>query len=140
MHQLLDCGTLANQVRLMKTLCTMLIALLFVHLQCGGSCLAESLRLETLGPTSAEPPCHQHGPTPTNDQPTHHAEGTEGTCTQGPLIEAKLSIAKVVLQWEATFPDAIGTSQPSDLEIHRYIPADARILLRPAAAISVLRV
>src|SRR5262245_5449157 len=122
----------------MKTLCAMLIVLLFVHLQCGGSCLAESLRVETDAPaTSAEPPCHQQGQTPTNDQSSHHAEGT---CAQGPVIEAKLSVVKVILQWDAPLPDAIGTDQPSDFEIGRYTPGDPAILLRPPAAISVLRI
>src|SRR5262249_2698305 len=120
------------------TLCAMLIVLLFVHLQCGGSCLAESLRLETHPPsTSAEPPCHQHSQTPTNDQSSNHAEGT---CTQGPLIDSKFSAGTVMLQWDATLPGAIGTGQPSDFDIFRYTPADPVILFHPPVSISVRRI
>ncbi len=122
----------------MKILSTMLILLLFLHLQCGGSCLTESFGLGALPATKTQPPCHQQGQTPSNDShPSHHSDGT---CTQGPLIEAKLSIGKVVLQSDATLPDTIRTSQPSDFEMRGCIPADPRILLSPPTAISVLRI
>src|SRR5262249_5182290 len=123
----------------MKTLPTMLILLLLLHLQCGGSCLAESLDRATQGATDAQPPCHQHGQTPTNkpQQSSHHVEGT---CAQAPVIEAKLDIGKAVLQLGAILPDVITASQPNNFEMHRYIPDDLRSLLLRPSAISVLRI
>src|SRR5262245_59236533 len=114
----------------MKTLCGVLICLLLLHLQCGGSCLTESLDHGNFAaPRSEEPPCHQHSQSPTNNpQPSRHAEGT---CTQGPLISAKLSFGKVVLESHATLPDTLGTSQPSDFELRRYTPVDPQILAPP---------
>src|SRR5262249_56096933 len=100
----------------MKTLSTMLILLLFLHLQCGGSCLSESLGANPA--TNTEPPCHDQ--TPTNDpQPSHHPDAT---CSQGPLIEAKLSIGKVIFQSDAALPDTIRSSHPTNFQIRRHIP------------------
>src|SRR5262245_34012383 len=123
----------------MKTLSTMLILLLLLHLQCGGSCLAESLDRAMQGATDAQPPCHQHGQTPTN-QPQQSSHHVEGTCAQGPVIEAKLGIGKAVLQLGAILPDAIAASQPIDFEMHRHIPDDLRSLSPQPSTISVLRI
>jgi hypothetical protein len=122
----------------MKILATILVLLLFLHLECGGSCLAESFHARTHAAANEEPPCHQHGQTPTNDTPSsHHAEGT---CAQGPLIEAKLSVSKVVLHWDGTLPTTVETGQAIGFELRRNTPIDLRILIPPPTPISVLRI
>ena len=124
----------------MKTLCSSLILLLLLHLQCGGSCLAESLGLPgRTAPASTEPPCHQHGQTPVNDQqPPHQADSI---CSQGPLIQSKLSIGKVVLHLDATLLlDEIDTMHPADFNVRRYVRLSPQLVLLSPAAFSVLRI
>ena len=65
----------------------LLIAALVVHLQCGGSCLAETLNSQTAGASSSvEPPCHEHQQPTDSPQQNHDRFNS---CSQGPLIEAK---------------------------------------------------
>src|SRR5215475_241330 len=138
MHQTVECGTLRRLGTVMKTFATILIFLLFLHLECGGSCLAESFVSRTHVATNGEPPCHQHGQAPTNDAPSsRHAQGT---CAQGPLIEGKLSVGKVVLHWDVTLPSTVEMGQAIAFELRRNTPIDLRILIPPPAAISVLRI
>jgi len=66
----------------MKILCAILIAIVVVHLQCGGSCLGESSKI----PVSTDPPCHQHSNTPKDSDQPHESNNR---CGQGSLIEAK---------------------------------------------------
>jgi hypothetical protein len=72
----------------MKYVCMLLIAVLVVHLQCGGSCLAEMLSSQAdVSKGSAEPPCHQHQQQSSDvPQPRHD---TVSSCSQGPIIDAK---------------------------------------------------
>ena len=59
-----------------------LVAILLVHLQCGASCLVDSLKLPTT------PPCHQH--------PSDESKSRCGG--QGSLLEAKLIPLAVTTQ------------------------------------------
>ena len=69
----------------MKVLCGLFIAILFAHLLCDGSCLADSLSVTNAQPAQpAQPPCHKHSGS-SSDKP--HSD----LCTQGPLIEGKFA-------------------------------------------------
>ena len=57
----------------MKIVCALLVVVLLVHLECIGSCLAES----------AQPPCHQH-------QSQHDANSS---CSDKPLVDANSAAA-----------------------------------------------
>src|SRR5262245_29740938 len=118
----------------MKTLATVLILFLILHLQCGGSCLSQSFGARTHDTTNEVPPCHQHGQTRT----TPSSQYPQTSCAPGPLIEAKLSTGKILLEWDPTFVAALEMSQPSNLEMLRNTPTDPRIPLFPPTAISVL--
>jgi hypothetical protein len=66
----------------MKIFCTILVAILLIHLQCGASCLVDSLKVQTA------PPCHQH-----------HSDESKSRCGgQGSLLEAKLVPLAVMTQ------------------------------------------
>src|SRR5437867_2424767 len=74
----------------MKTLSFMLAAVMIMHLQCGGSCLSESLQ-------AAQPPCHQHGSAPSKTPQVPH--DANSPCTQGPLIESQfMAVLPVTIQ------------------------------------------
>jgi hypothetical protein len=73
----------------MQALSGILVAALFVHLQCAGSCLTAA--------TQTEPPCHQHSGAP-EKQPAHEQNSL---CSQAPVAEAKL-----LLKSNLTLPPA----------------------------------
>jgi hypothetical protein len=118
----------------MKTACSILILVLLAHVQCGGSCVAETLK--HLRPAASEPPCHQHSQNPEKQRPVHQ---TEGTCSQGPLIESKVFGKRAAMPEIAVF--ALPTAVQAD-----YSPLLYRLdvpvpLTRPSPpSLSILRI
>src|SRR5262249_6002834 len=88
----------------MKLFSAFLSIVMFLHLQCGGSCLngASGGPVQT-SETSGEPSCHHHEEVPaSNNQPSHDVNGP---CTRGQFIESKLSNSgKVILQITSLLP------------------------------------
>ena len=118
-----------------------IIAALLMHLQCGSSCLAESLgsRQQTT-PISTEPPCHQHSQAPSNDPVPKHETNTP--CTQGPAAEAKSLLCRknVHLHVAALLPLAapVLTLEPAiEANFRWHNPPDES---SPPKAVSVLRI
>ena len=70
----------------MKILCAIVSVVLVIHLQCGGLCLADSLKS-----AANEQPCPQHSNAPAK-QP-HQPDDTSSRCGQGSLIEARIAFA-----------------------------------------------
>ena len=70
----------------MKTLCAIVTVVLVMHLQCGGLCLADSLRAP-----AKEQPCHQHSNAPSDER--HNSDDTRSRCGDGSVIEAKIAFA-----------------------------------------------
>ncbi|HYR44624.1 MAG TPA: hypothetical protein VER98_16455 [Terriglobia bacterium] len=124
----------------MKTLCGLLVTVLLAHLVCGGSCLAESFGVNTHATsTNTAPPCHKAAEIPSKSpQPS---DERSGVCSQGPLVESKLSIGGiVVLQSTAVLPASIFIVQPSDSAIAESIPENPPGVLRLLIPISILRI
>jgi len=125
----------------MKILSGVLVAVLVLHLQCGGSCL-----LNSAGPapavtstTSPEPPCHQHSGTPSGDQtPKPHSNGP---CDQGPLTQSTLSAAaKTGFSVAAVLPPGIETVMTPDSVTRVYNPETPPQVTSSSARLSVLRI
>jgi hypothetical protein len=85
----------------MKILCSLLVVLLFLHLQCVASCLMGEIAQH------AEPPCHHHGG---QAQPDHDANSV---CTS-----ATANASQVLLQCVAEPP-------PMDVAVSVLDPAAA---------------
>ncbi len=66
----------------------MLIAVILMHLQCGGSCVATHFYAasDVAAPASAKPACHEGANSPVNEKPSNH---DSDSCGQGPAIESK---------------------------------------------------
>jgi len=118
----------------MKTASTILILILLAHLQCGGSCVIETLKHSS--PATSDPPCHQHNQNPEKERPVHQSEGT---CSQGPLIESKALVKRVALPELAMLP-AQAAIEVSTSDVIR--PLDIRIPFIPPApqSVSILRI
>jgi hypothetical protein len=132
-----SCGTLHSIA--VKTLCGLLITVLLLHLQCGGSCLLDSFGTKAnMTSTSSEPPCHQHSETPLKDQaPTHDGN----SLCQGPITASKLSNGmKVTLVAAAVAPVAIETPALGSSGITRFLAVQPPHLSSPLNRLSVLRI
>src|SRR5262245_31250256 len=70
----------------MKALGTVLIGIIALHLQCSGSCLAESLRS-----FDNQPPCHKHANLPSSDH--RSSPETNNPCDQGTILQSKVRIS-----------------------------------------------
>src|SRR3989442_12535227 len=125
----------------MKNVCSILITVVILtHLQCGASCLSESLaNIAQTTPVSAEPPCHQHAKVPANSPHAPHETNTP--CTQGPVLEAKIMLSgKWVQQAAAILPPAVpivSLDQLIDRTLPTYNPFD---LWSSLNSLSVLRI
>src|SRR5215467_15056762 len=84
--------------RYMRMFSALLVGVLLLHVQCGGSCLLSAFGTKAdVSPTSSEPPCHKHQETPTKDQAPSH--DSNSPCDQGPVTDSKLSSGgKVISQ------------------------------------------
>ncbi len=124
-----QCGILA--LTLMKALSSCLILVLLVHLQCAGSCLAESSAPKTA------PACPQHAKTPSNG---HQPNESNGPCTQGPQLESKLSTGKVVFDLDALFPASPVIAQATDATVRYTFLDHPLVVLSLPVPISILRI
>lgn len=133
-------GVLSSPSSSMKSLCTVLIAVLVLHLQCGGSCLAESFGSAAHPlPAGEEPPCHQNAEFPSDSpKPSHQANNP---CGQGPIIQSKLTISgKIALQFAAVLPVMVPVITVNHPIVHQSVPADPSAVLSPPIPFSILRI
>ena len=70
----------------MKILCAVVSVVLVIHLQCGGLCLADSLKS-----AANEQSCPQHSDAPAKQ--SHQPDDTSSRCGQLSLIEARIAFA-----------------------------------------------
>ena len=124
----------------MKMLAALLVGVLLLHLQCGGSCLSSSFERKVDEPsTSSEPPCHKHTEVPSKSQ----APSRDGhsPCNQGPVADSKLSSGgKVTLQVPAMLPATVGLLATFDFGITGFIPEKTPHLPSSTVRLSVLRI
>jgi hypothetical protein len=124
----------------MKFLSGSLILLLFLHLQCGGSCLIEAFGGSIHeAATSTQPPCHKQGNPPSSDQqPLHDADSP---CNQGQLIESRThNSGKVVLEFAGVLPPTLTLMMASDRGLLAMTPGSPSFVLPPPVPISILRI
>src|SRR5262245_13923350 len=95
----------------MKIFCTVLIAILVIHLQCRASCLVDSLKAPTT------PPCHQHH----SDESKNRCGGQVSTADAKlvpvavvtPLVFTAIRIDESLLpRFELTPPASFSLSTP----------------------------
>src|SRR5215510_14012935 len=124
----------------MKIFSALLVGVLLLHVQCGGSCLVSAFRtMAEPSSTSSEPPCHRHEGTPTKDQAPSH--DSKSPCDQGPITESKLSFGgKVTSQLPAILPTACRLLAPFDWGITGFIEEKPPNLSHSLARLSVLRI
>ena len=124
----------------MKTVCSILITVLILHLQCNGSCLAESLNSMTHAAAAAsEPPCHKHSDLPTQNPQAPHEDAN--TCSQGPVVESKTTVsAKDVLPLTAALPMAVPAIALAQQSVPRIIAENPSRVWSPPIPISILRI
>ena len=120
---------------LMKSVGAVLIAVLILHLQCAGSCLAESLGSTALAPPATEqPPCHKHAETPSDkSQPSHDRNEL---CTQGPVIAGKVVFQSVAVL-PAVSPNLL---QPRITTTRQLIQERPAGIVTSPVPISILRI
>src|SRR6266566_3622712 len=129
-----------SRLIIMKMFPALLVAVLLLHLQCGGSCLFGSFERKIDVPsTSSEPPCHEHAQIPSKGQaPSHDGNGP---CNQGPITGSKLSSGgKVSLQVAAILPATVGPLAAFDCGITGFIAEKTPHLLSSVVRLSVLRI
>lgn len=128
-------------LRPMKSICSILIALvMLMHLQCGASCLSESLGSTAQAtPVSTEPACHQRANFPSNS--SHAPHETNTPCSQGPVVEAKIMLSgKWVQHLIAVLPPAapiLSLDQSTNLTFSTHHPPD---VWSPPISLPVLRI
>lgn len=132
------CGRLRFIV--VKSLAGLLIIILMLHLQCGGSCLLESFGAKAnVASPSSEPPCHQHSETPPKDKiPAHDGNSP---CNQGPVTESKWSTgASLMVHTSAVVPGVIENPTFESVDMTGFVPEQPPHLLFPLHRLSVLRI
>jgi len=116
----------------MRAACFILVAVLFVHLHCGGTCLEDSFSGNS-GAAGAAPelPCHQ--PNPNSSKIPAAPHDITGPCTQGPTIKAKLIFSPPILP---VAEDSFDLDQPFSLT------GDITLvhLTSPSVPLAVLRI
>jgi hypothetical protein len=126
----------------MKIVSGVLVAVLLLHVQCGGACLLNSSgrAAVTLASTgSPEPPCHRHADTPSRDHTPKH--DSNGPCDQGPLTQSTVSAAaKTGLNVAGVLPKGIETAVARDSISCAYSPEKPPHVRSASARISVLRI
>src|SRR6266704_7142130 len=105
----------------MKMFSALLVGVLLLHLQCGGSCLFGSFEGKIDTPsTNSEPPCHKHAEVPSKGQAP--ARDGNSPCNQGPVANSKLSsVGKIALQMPAMLPATVGPLAGFDSGISGFI-------------------
>jgi hypothetical protein len=122
----------------MKYLGMLLIVALVVHLQCGGSCIAETMTSKTAAPTSSlDPPCHEHQQP--NDSPEQNQDGFNA-CSQGSFIEAKAgATGKALLNVPMILP-LVSHAVSAEAPFTHLSIINPTSTLVPTVATSVLRI
>ena len=129
-----------SRLIIMKMFSALLVGVLLLHLQCGGSCLFSSFGRNVDGPaTSSEPPCHKQAETPSK-APAPSRDGNS-PCNQGPVADSKSSSGgKITLQMPAMLPATVGPLATFDFGITGFIAEKRPHLPSSAARLSVLRI
>jgi hypothetical protein len=131
-------SVLSSVLVTMKLCATFVSVVMFLHLQCGGSCLGDAFGgpVQSAQP-SGEPACHHHEEAPTNNnQPSHDAP-----CTRGQFIESKLSNSgKVVLQTASLLPVEMNPVPVLDYPFRLLTPDSLHLIFPPPVPISILRI
>jgi hypothetical protein len=126
----------------MKILSGLLVAVLILHLQCGGSCLlnSSSRGAAALAAISVpEPPCHQHAELPSRNQTPKH--DSNNPCDHGPLAQSTLSAAaKAGVNAVGVLPPGIETVVTHDSANSVYIPEEPPHVRSVSARMSILRI
>src|SRR5215467_5895678 len=124
----------------MKMFSALLVGVLLLHLQCGGSCLFSSFGRQVDVPsTSSEPPCHKHAEIPSKGQ-SPSRDGSS-PCNQGPVADSKLSSGgKITLQMPAMLPATVESLAPFDFGITGFITKKTPHLRPSVVRLSVLRI
>jgi hypothetical protein len=121
----------------MKSVCAILIMIIAAHLQCGASCLADSVK--TTEPVSAAPPCHQHAGVPVHSQPAHERSSP---CGQGAVLEVKATANIRYAPPDAA--DGLPVIQTiiisNDISFSSFTPEKPRHESSPPLSLSVLRI
>jgi len=129
-----------SRLIIMKMFSALLVGVLLLHLQCGGSCLFGSFEGKIDTPsTSPEPPCHKHAEIPSKGQ----APSRDGNspCNQGPVADSKLSSGgKVTLQMPLMLPATVGPVAAFDFGITGFIAEKTPHFPSSVARLSVLRI
>ena len=122
----------------MRILSGLLITVLLLHAQCGGSCLLESFGGRTnTTPAPAAPACHQHTQVPSKGRQAPQENNTP--CSQRSLIESSPITGKVILQFVAVLPAVIASFESRDAALHWVMFENAHV--SPVSVpISVLRI
>jgi len=112
-----------------------LILVLAAHLQCGGSCLADSLKSPAHAEAAADaPPCHQHQPVPSHGNERSH--DLNAPCTQQSGITAKSTPhGTIVFESTALLPVVAGLNVPANP--HHPVPVFPS---PPSVSNSILRI
>jgi hypothetical protein len=124
----------------MKIVSAVLVSVLFLHLQCGGSCLLGAFGAEADVPAaSSEPPCHHQSESPSKTPAPAH--DNNGPCDQSPVTEFKLSAAgQLTLQFVAILPTTVSHMESYDSLIAGFTLEKPPHLSAPIILISVLRI
>ncbi len=125
----------------MKTVAAVLIAVLVLHIQCGGSCLLNSSgqAATSVSTSSPEPPCHGHAEMPSSDKTPKH--DSNGPCDQGPITQSTLSsAAKIGFHSVGVLPSGIEMTVGRDSVSPIYNPEKPPHVISASAHISVLRI
>jgi len=129
-----------SRLIIMKMFSALLVGVLLLHLQCGGSCLFGSFEGKIDTPsTNSEPPCHKHAEIPSKGQ----APSRDGNspCNQGPVADSKLSSGgKVTVPMPAMLPATVGPLAAFDCGIIRFIVEKTPHFPSSVARLSVLRI
>ena len=126
----------------MKLFATLLSIVMFLHLQCGGSCLGGA----SGGPvhsaeTSGEPSCHHHDEAPTsNDQ--QPSQDASSPCTRGQFIESRIyDGGKIVLQTIGLLPAEVSPVQAAaGLALPLLVSEGPHLISPPPIPFSILRI
>jgi hypothetical protein len=124
----------------MKMVSAVLVSLLFLHLQCGGSCLLGAFGAKAdLPAASSEPTCHHPSESPSKTPAPAH--DNNGPCNQSPVTEFKLSAARqVTLQFVAILPATVSYMESYESFIAAFAPEKPPHLPTPIVLASVLRI
>jgi hypothetical protein len=111
----------------MKIFSALVIAALLLHVQCGDSCLVDSLHAK-----APEPPCHKHAETPVKDHAPAHENNS--VCSERSVIGSAVFQVLAILPVDtaALLPvesvvARLTVSKPPDLHSSNFLTSVRRI-------------